>query len=51
LGDTGDLSAVFLHVGEVAADEDLGVAGRVEVLVDEDTATAVGLDTKQLAEW
>ena len=50
LGDAGKLPAVLFHVGEVAADEDLRVAGRVEVLVDEDGASAVGLEAQQLAE-
>ena len=44
LGDAGDLMAVLLEVREVAEDEDIGQASRVERAVDEDAATAVEFD-------
>jgi hypothetical protein len=50
LCDAGDLVAVLFDVGEVTADEDLGVAGGVEELVDEDAAALVGGKAEELAE-
>src|SRR5437879_2177359 len=45
LGDTRNLPAIFLYMREVAADEDFGVTGRVQVAVNEDAASPVRLDT------
>ena len=41
LRDAGDLAAVLLEVGEVAENEDLGKAGRIEIVVDDDAAALV----------
>jgi hypothetical protein len=50
LGDARDLPAILLDVGEVAADEDLGVTRRVQVAVDEDAASPVCLNPEQFAQ-
>ena len=41
LGDAGNLVAVLLEVGQVAEDEDVREAGRIEAVVDEDAAAPV----------
>ena len=46
----GTCSAILLDVREVAADEYLRMTRRIEVTVDEDAASPVGLNPEQLAQ-
>ena len=50
LGYAREHPAILFNVGEVAADEDLRMTGRVEELIDEDAAAAVDGETEKLAE-
>ena len=44
LGDAGDLMAILLEVSQVAENEDLRQARRIELVVDDDAAAAVEFD-------
>ena len=50
LSDTGNLDSILFDVGEVAADIDVRVAGRIEKLIDDHASPAIERNAEQLAE-
>src|ERR1700722_20194638 len=50
LSDSWDLAAIFFYVGQIAADEDIGMIGGIQIEIDDGAAAFVGRGAQHFAQ-